>query len=422
MRKKYLIYGTGMSGKIAYKIKQKEKAELVGFIDQTGTINYPGFPKQVKSLPVFTELEDCHILTDADISEIIISVGDFKEYWKIMKKLLKNSTLTGNKIKITSVFDKIYIDDYITLLNEEMDQLDDLKNELIKFYIGEKDNLIKVTPFKKRIIIGGPPRTGSTLLRFILDATDSIISGPETSFFLSPLSELQANFLKTINRLKEKLNLTYDDITKCIVNFNNSIEAFDQLMWRYAVKNNRNDVFAWAEKTPRNCYHYHRIYSENTSILFLSIIRNGLDIVTSIYPNTNKYYCSISRYIDSMRAVFSFNHPNHYIIRYEDLVLNTEETLLKLFNFLGLDFNEDVLEKYYSESGTRDYSKVNHDKIKKGIQTDWIGRFTNIEHKEKVNEFLNNEEAMYWLERSGYRLDGEQLIIESFNNESIRYS
>ncbi|WP_139193183.1 sulfotransferase [Anaerobacillus alkalilacustris] len=43
--------------------------------------------------------------------------------------------------------------------------------------------LVKEIKFKKRIIIGGLPRAGSTLLRCLLDSSKYIVCGHETYFF-----------------------------------------------------------------------------------------------------------------------------------------------------------------------------------------------------------------------------------------------
>jgi hypothetical protein len=259
--------------------------------------------------------------------------------------------------------------------------------------------------FTRRIIIGGPPRTGSTLLRFLLDASPAIISGPETSFFLQPLSHHQGKLDATGARLARVLELAREPIADCLQRARDSMEAFDGIMELYCrAARVRKD--AWAEKTPRNCFCYHRLESERPDALFVSIVRHGLDIVTSRIDDHpvkgDGYWCSIQRYVDSMRAVYAFNSPRHHIVRYEDLVARPAETVRGLFAFLDLPFDEGILGTFNQETFSRDLSKVHQPRLRLPIQTTWVDRWRQPEHAEVVAAFRARDDAMEWLARSGY--------------------
>ncbi|OEF96834.1 sulfotransferase family protein [Desulfuribacillus alkaliarsenatis] len=258
--------------------------------------------------------------------------------------------------------------------------------------------------FEKRIIIGGLPRSGSTLLRFILDSSESVISGPETRFFLEPLYRHQMMVDKTAKVLHNKLNLEKDCMIGAINNAANTFEAYDNIMLKYMELTGDRKA-AWAEKTPINSFHYHRLVAENNEAYFISTVRNGLDVVTSIIENkSNDYWCTVQRYIDCMRSIYSFNHPNHIILKYEDLVTKPEKALKTVFEFLDLPFSENIIDNFNKESKTRDFSKVNQPKLKHSIQPTWVNRYKEPQHIAKVQEFINNEQAIYWFEKSGYTL------------------
>ncbi|SFH81380.1 Sulfotransferase family protein [Tindallia magadiensis] len=261
--------------------------------------------------------------------------------------------------------------------------------------------------FKKRIIIGGLPRSGSTLLRFLLDSSKDIIAGPETRFFLEPLYRhhlLEEKNSSTSQTLLNKLGIDKDKSIDIMHAAKHSIGAFDEIMREYA-KAARVTKAAWAEKTPANCFHYHRLAAEDNNLYFISTVRNGLDVITSKRDEESKdYWCSVQRYNDTMRSIYSCTHNRHFILRYEQLVEFPEATLRSLFDFLGLFFEDKILEEYNKESMTRDLTKVNQPKLVNPIEKTWVNRYKDEKHKERVEEFLDNEEAVHWHTYSGYTL------------------
>jgi LPS sulfotransferase NodH len=260
--------------------------------------------------------------------------------------------------------------------------------------------------FDKRIIIGGLPRSGSTLLRLILDASNCIVSGPETNFFYVPIGEQQKKVDKVAESLAQDLEIKFADAREAIMAARTSISAYDGIMAAFCRKIGEAKT-AWAEKTPRNCYGYHRLALEDPNAYFISTIRNGLDVVTSRMDHKSPgdaYYCSIQRYVDSMRCVHGFNHHRHFILKYEDLVRDPAATIIALFAFLGLEYQPRVLEEFNRQSKSRDFTKVLQPKLQQPIQTTWIDRYLKPEHAIKVDEFVNRADAMEWLARSGYQL------------------
>jgi hypothetical protein len=266
----------------------------------------------------------------------------------------------------------------------------------------------------KRIIIGGLPRSGSTLLRFILDASGKIISGPETAFFTRPLSDTLLRINKLAPKIADKLDMGVKDVTYCVENSHSTLQAFDCLMTSY-MKIAEKKANAWAEKTPRNCFHYNRILSEsenNNDIFFISTIRNGLDCITSEFEKSDKrykerrYWVPIQQYIDCMGAIYSFKHQEkHFVLKYEELCNAPEQTIQILSDFLNVELTKDCLSEFNKESVTRNLSKVHQPKLIHSIQDTWINRWRRSEHAQVVDQFLSNEKAMYFFNKSGYKTE-----------------
>jgi len=261
---------------------------------------------------------------------------------------------------------------------------------------------------KKIIVVGGLPRSGSTFLRFLLDSSDTVIAGPETNFFRSPLWQTQDRVERVSERLAQKMNIEQLQVERAIVSSKSSIDAYGEIMSLYTKAHNSSKV-VYAEKTPSNCHAYDRLAREYEDVYFISTIRNGLDVATSIiknHPRRSGYWCSIQRYIDDCRAIFSFEHSRHIVWRYEDAILNPIEQAKQIFEFINEPFSEKYLDNMTQPSATRDLSKVNQPKLSQSLSTDWIERWRESKHNERVREFMANGEAMYWLKLSGYEVTG----------------
>jgi hypothetical protein len=265
----------------------------------------------------------------------------------------------------------------------------------------------------KKIIIGGLPRSGSTLLRFILDASDKIISGPETAFFTRPLSDTLLRINKLAPRIADKLDMDVKNVIYCVENSQSTVQAFDCLMTCY-MDISEKKANAWAEKTPRNCFHYNRILSEsenNDDLFFISTIRNGLDCITSEFEKHDKryldkkYWVPVQQYIDCMRSIISFNCKKHYILKYEKLCNDPNKTILELSKFLHIEISEKCLHDFNTETLTRNLQKVHQPKLIYKIQNTWINRWRSPEHSQVVDQFLSNKDAMHFFNKSGYRIE-----------------
>jgi len=255
--------------------------------------------------------------------------------------------------------------------------------------------------FNKRVVIGGLPRSGSTLFRYILDASPFIVCAPETAFFLKPFADQKKRLNRVAKRVDRALDIGEDVIAEKIACSVSSIEAYDKLMSLYCERNGLNKE-VWAEKTPRNCFSYEWLQEDQSDIYFVSMIRDGRDVITSKLPGRDDYHCSIERYIETLGAVYGFCSKNHLIVKYEDLVKSPHEIMCRVFDFFGLHFPMTVLAEYPIPSATRDPAKVNQPKVTHGISQQWVGRWQAPEHTERVDMFMGNPRAVEWLRRSGY--------------------
>lgn len=255
--------------------------------------------------------------------------------------------------------------------------------------------------FSTRIIIGGMPRAGTTLFRCVLDASEHIICGPETTFFLRPLSIQQQQTKRIARRIDRALEIGEDVIAQAITDARTSFEAFDTIMARYA-EHAGVTKSGWAEKSPWNCSAYNWLALENPDAFFISLIRDGRDVVTSIVNERKGYHVPIQRYVEVMRMVHTFEHPRHLIVRYEDMVKDPKACFRDVFSSCGLPFDNAVLEQYRESTTTRDPAKVNQPRMREPINADVVARWKRPEHAARIAAFMADKRAVNWLEHSGY--------------------
>ena len=199
------------------------------------------------------------------------------------------------------------------------------------------------------IVIGACPRSGTTLLRRILDTHSDICCGPESSLLLpgrpNP-AELALGFGLGVEEIRDLMSDTHAQA-----------EFADRFMAAYAASVGTR---RWAEKTPLNIRHLDWIWHHFPKARFIHVIRDGRDTVSSMRNHANRRLvngqwqrvpqdASLESLIlrwqsDVRRGIARRGDRRYYEVRYEDLVGDPRATLEPLFAFLGEPFEEQVLD------------------------------------------------------------------------------
>jgi hypothetical protein len=202
----------------------------------------------------------------------------------------------------------------------------------------------------------GLARSGTTLLRLMLDNHPDLAIPSETHFIPS-LSQVITKgnldfsfFLKTImesswwNDFHIDSNV-FQSRVKGLKNFNvtNGLRVFYKL---YA---ERFEKKRWGDKTPPYISFMELIYELLPEARFIHVIRDGRDVALSVmnlWFGPNSIQEAASQWIWKIKeARRQAQNISYYLeIRYEDLILNTENTLRCVCDFLNLSWNSKMLE------------------------------------------------------------------------------
>lgn len=278
----------------------------------------------------------------------------------------------------------------------------------------------------KRFFIIGNPRSGTTLLRLMLNKHQNISVPPEAGFLVW-LYERYSDFTfnkKSVDDFVQELsnttkiehwNLDFFELNKFILS--EKPDNFSTLMdnvYFFYVKNNLNkDAFLYGDK---NNFYLHKIdllSSIYKNAKFIHIIRDGRSVAVSYKelkkkviqdkyaPNLPDNINNIAQeWISNINKINnSFEKLNSslvYTVRFEDLVLEPEKTLMKICLFLNIDYDNEMLNYYKTteEEGLEPSSFLKwKDKNKKPLQEEEVYKYkknstVELEQFEKIAQGL----------------------------------
>ena len=202
----------------------------------------------------------------------------------------------------------------------------------------------------RAIVIGGCPRSGTTLLRRLLDEHPRICCGPESGLLL-PLPRTPA-------KLASGFGLPVERIAAMRRESRSQTRYAEAFFAAYCELRRKP---RWAEKTPRNVEHVAWLWRHFPNARFVHIIRDGRDTAASLRTHPDAYIedgerrfvirerpireC-IAKWVELTAAGMRHRgDPRYTEVHYEDLVRRTGPTLERLFAFLGDPVDPSTLDR-----------------------------------------------------------------------------
>ena len=278
-------------------------------------------------------------------------------------------------------------------------------------------------------VIVGVPRSGTTLLRMMIDAHPEVAIPPETGFLpalaqLDPSSDSAEAAWQIITRIHTwpdfhldaaALRGTFDRLAP--------LAPADAARAFYRAYAARHGKARWGDKTPGYSASIDRIAALLPEARFIHLIRDGRDVVVSVRalwfrPGDTVEACARdwAQRIGATRALGA-NVPWYLEVRYEALVLQPENTLRTICEFLELPFQPSML-GYYAGSAVRlDEHEARYDAdgrlliakadrlqnqrfVTEPPRPDRIGRWQTELTSDEIRRFAGV--AGEWLDRLGY--------------------
>jgi len=274
----------------------------------------------------------------------------------------------------------------------------------------------------KRIFIIGTQRSGSNLLRVILNSHSELLAPHPPNVLkhfvpLEPLynklndSEIMHNHILELIKLNPVKWEGFDFNPKEIAKDKpaaNVYEFFLQLMDKYASSQN---LQGWVCKSTHNFKYTEELRAANKDLLFIHLYRDPRDVCLSFgkadigdkhpYAIAEKWN---STQIKCLEILERLPRRNHFSIQYESLLNNPTGIIKKLCERIGIEFEPNMLE-YYKAKSTQICSQAGKrwENLKNPIMTNNSKKYRNNLTSNQIKVIENvAQEAMLKL---GYELD-----------------
>jgi len=272
------------------------------------------------------------------------------------------------------------------------------------------------------------PRSGSTLLQKILMTHPKINSVAEPWLLLPFLSTIKEE--GTLAKYSHKTcNRAFNDFIKNTggkENYLNNLNKFALNLYKSA--SNENHIF-FLDKTPR----YHLIIPEIAKTFpeakFIFLFRHPLAIYSSVLRTWNKnrffnhgHYVDLYEGPDNLLKGYNILKNKSLKINYEDLVIDLENQVNNISEYLKLETKEFNIEDYKSkdligkmgdQKGIKKYSRVSDKSIDK-----WKKTFNTNFRKIIAKKYIRKLDDQY-LELTGFNKTSTIKEIENIKNEGL---
>ena len=263
------------------------------------------------------------------------------------------------------------------------------------------------------IFIGGYGRSGTTLIRSIIDVSDYVYCGPETKIvpkLLDTLSKYRTD--RGVQKDLYNARITHRALDLSTASFIYTVlRKNTQMIGELMSSSNRANETLKIPKEYRKVHkkirhlcvkdpniisymlHLHRIFPKAK---FVYMVRDGRAVAYSMLKIRN-LDLNFKNFKDELSSWSIFNFIAHrqclmvgehcHLIRYEDLIKNPEATLKDLVKFLVLDWSNDFLhhEKFINSKILTSDSEWSTSQVKHSIYNEslhnWIGQIQDYDQK-----------------------------------------
>lgn len=211
------------------------------------------------------------------------------------------------------------------------------------------------TGFDTPFFILGTQRSGSTMLRLMLDAHPDLAVGPETGFVRAADAALEIPDFHRGDDWYEPYGVTTEQLERRIARF------YGGILEAHAAS---HGALRWGEKTPLHRYHVGTIQRLFPDAQFIGIVRHPASVMASLRQWGVDEQRAIHDWCTStdlmLRDAGRLGPSRYAMLRYEDLVHDARTMLAQLLTFLGEPWSPRVVayhrqhrQGHVTDGGTR---------------------------------------------------------------------
>ncbi len=201
-----------------------------------------------------------------------------------------------------------------------------------------------------RIFIVGCSRSGTTLLQTLIASHPFVTTFPETNLFLRPTVGNLRSKVEGVLKILKNGHLKYF-LTRCPFSRRKRVLFYLSILDKITLEERKKKV--WVEKTPRHIFNVDAISKDVPNSHIVYIIRDGREVVTSIVKRAKEFGKQF-KHQNINYAVDLWNNSTQIIenkkrngkgciVKYENLVDCPQKMMIKIGQFLGLDYSNVAL-------------------------------------------------------------------------------
>lgn len=267
--------------------------------------------------------------------------------------------------------------------------------------------ILSIPSMKKTLFfITGRGRSGTWLLKSILDTHTDLCVAPEALFIM----HLYQKYHQETNWTQEKLKKFFDDLMleervkrwwkideealksqilqqKPNVTFG---ELCQLVYWQYSRQHDKKEDVYLGDKNPGYTLFMDKLLNAFPKAKFIHMVRDPRDNVMSFQKasfDLNNSAALAYRWQSYNKKALKFidKHPDKCIIvRFEDLLSDSENTLQKICKFLGVEYTPDLLTFYKNPKNVFEWNKKVAEPLDGKAAYKWKSKMSQ-EQQEEIN-------------------------------------
>ncbi len=198
---------------------------------------------------------------------------------------------------------------------------------------------------QKPIFVIGSMGSGTTLLRLMLDSHPNIMIAQETGFLRALMAQYYIPFWKFGGEWLERIDMSEAELDDAARSF------YDDVFSRAAAK---RGATRWGDKTPYHVHHMELAARVFPDAQFIATVRHPGAVANSVGRFKWDWNKGIEHWTHSNQNMTDAGMTlgdRFHLIRYEDLVTDTEPVLREVLDFLGEPWKDEVLAHHEVQPG-----------------------------------------------------------------------
>lgn len=258
----------------------------------------------------------------------------------------------------------------------------------------------------QRVFLVGCPRSGTTIIQALLGSHSHIETFPETKIFQYTLwKDFRPQLPQRLHQFfyhelfRPELMQDYKQNQSIMFTLGWFLGILDSL----AIEKNKS---IWIEKTPEHIFFIPEIEIINPNAKFIHVTRNGLDTIASLWEATRNSENNlwgkdwslddcIQRWKNSLEITKKYRtQKQHLIVKYEDLLIDKTNFLVKCCEFLAISYEEDMLTNYKTQALRLGMGLPWHEGIAREIEPPPIPKYKQVFSQSEIDYILKKLQSV----------------------------